>query len=124
MPERAAPPAKATLGEQFRITGEVLTLLRQGLEGAPRTRHVEEIRGEFTAIDTALPNVLSTLRNSGGDVGAVNLANAATAIFAAGTAAATHRGCCSRRQERSRRSTYASRATRTSRLGRPPCLPA
>jgi cyanophycin synthetase len=32
----------------------VLALLRQGLEGAPRTSHVEEIRGEFIAIDRAL----------------------------------------------------------------------
>jgi cyanophycin synthetase len=32
----------------------VIGLLRQGLDGAPRTRHVEEIHGEFIAIDTAL----------------------------------------------------------------------
>ena len=40
--------------QRGREDGEVLSLLRQGLEGAPRTRHVEEIRGEFAAIDTAL----------------------------------------------------------------------
>ena len=34
--------------------GEVMALLREGLVGAARTRHVEEIRGEFIAIDTAL----------------------------------------------------------------------
>ena len=32
----------------------VMALLREGLQGATRTRHVEEIRGEFVAIDTAL----------------------------------------------------------------------
>ena len=31
-----------------------MALLREGLAGAPRTTHVEEIRGEFIAIDTAL----------------------------------------------------------------------
>ena len=39
--------------QRGREDGEVLALLRQGLDGAPRTRHVEEIRGEFNAIDTA-----------------------------------------------------------------------
>ena len=29
-------------------------LLRQGLEGAARTRHIQEITGEFIAIDAAL----------------------------------------------------------------------
>ena len=33
---------------------EVMALLREGLQGATRTRHVEEIYGEFTAIDAAL----------------------------------------------------------------------
>lgn len=40
--------------QRGRADGEVLALLRQGLEGASRTRHVEEIRGEFVAIDRAL----------------------------------------------------------------------
>ncbi|WP_042424880.1 cyanophycin synthetase [Comamonas granuli] len=40
--------------QRGRADGEVMALLREGLEGATRTRHVEEIRGEFTAIDTAL----------------------------------------------------------------------
>ncbi len=40
--------------QRGREDGEVLALLRQGLEGAPRTRHVDEIRGEFIAIDHAL----------------------------------------------------------------------
>ena len=40
--------------QRGRADGEVMALLRQGLEGAGRTRHVEEIRGEFIAIDTAL----------------------------------------------------------------------
>ena len=37
-----------------RADGEVLALLRQGLEGAPRTRYSTEIHGEFAAIDHAL----------------------------------------------------------------------
>ncbi|MCW5655719.1 cyanophycin synthetase [Hydrogenophaga sp.] len=40
--------------QRGREDGEVLALLRQGLEGASRTREVAEIRGEFVAIDTAL----------------------------------------------------------------------
>ncbi|MBV8603763.1 MAG: cyanophycin synthetase [Pelomonas sp.] len=40
--------------QRGREDGEVLALLRQGLEGAKRTRRVDEIRGEFVAIDTAL----------------------------------------------------------------------
>ncbi len=40
--------------QRGREDGEVLALLRSGLEGAARTRHVEEIHGEFLAIDTAL----------------------------------------------------------------------
>ena len=40
--------------QRGRQDGEVLALLRQGLEGATRTRHVEEIHGEFKAIDHAL----------------------------------------------------------------------
>ena len=40
--------------QRGRADGEVLALLQRGLQGAPRTRHVEEIRGEFAAIDAAL----------------------------------------------------------------------
>jgi cyanophycin synthetase len=40
--------------QRGRADGEVLALLRKGLEGANRTRHVQEIQGEFVAIDTAL----------------------------------------------------------------------
>ena len=31
-----------------------MALLREGLQGAERTRHIEEIQGEFKAIDTAM----------------------------------------------------------------------
>jgi cyanophycin synthetase len=40
--------------QRGRQDGEVVALLRQGLAGARRTRHVEEIQGEFVAIDRAL----------------------------------------------------------------------
>jgi len=40
--------------QRGREDGEVLALLRQGLEGAKRVSHIDEIRGEFIAIDTAL----------------------------------------------------------------------
>lgn len=40
--------------QRGREDGEVLDLLRQGLDGAKKTKHIEEIRGEFLAIDTAL----------------------------------------------------------------------
>src|SRR5690606_26919374 len=40
--------------QRGRADGEVLSLLRQGLENARRASAVEEIRGEFKAIDTAL----------------------------------------------------------------------
>src|SRR3546814_5940257 len=40
--------------QRGRADGEVLTLLRQGLTGAQRASYIEEIRGEFLAIDTAL----------------------------------------------------------------------
>jgi len=40
--------------QRGRADGEVIELLRQGLDGAARTRHVEAIQGEFNAIDTAL----------------------------------------------------------------------
>jgi cyanophycin synthetase len=44
--------------QRGRADGEVLALLRAGLEGAQRTTAIDEIRGEFAAIDLAL----STLR--------------------------------------------------------------
>ena len=40
--------------QRGRADGEVVALLRQGLQGATRTRLVEEIQGEFVAIDAAL----------------------------------------------------------------------
>ncbi|MDO8372448.1 MAG: cyanophycin synthetase, partial [Polaromonas sp.] len=40
--------------QRGRADGEVMGLLRDGLVGASRTTHIEEIRGEFLAIDTAL----------------------------------------------------------------------
>jgi cyanophycin synthetase len=40
--------------QRGREDGEVLGLLRQGLQGATRTTQVDEIRGEFAAIDHAL----------------------------------------------------------------------
>lgn len=40
--------------QRGREDGEVLALLRSGLEGARRTSNVQEIHGEFLAIDTAL----------------------------------------------------------------------
>ncbi|HEX8963725.1 MAG TPA: cyanophycin synthetase [Rhodocyclaceae bacterium] len=40
--------------QRGRADGEVLALLREGLANAKRTATVEEIRGEFLAIDTAL----------------------------------------------------------------------
>ena len=40
--------------QRGRADGEVMTLLRDGLAGAVRTRNIDEIRGEFVAIDAAL----------------------------------------------------------------------
>jgi cyanophycin synthetase len=40
--------------QRGRADGEVLALLRQGLASARRTSEIEEINGEFVAIDTAL----------------------------------------------------------------------
>ncbi len=40
--------------QRGRVDGEVIALLREGLEGATRTQTIEEIRGEFVAIDMAL----------------------------------------------------------------------
>ena len=40
--------------QRGRADGEVIALLREGLRGATRTTQVDEIRGEFIAIDHAL----------------------------------------------------------------------
>jgi cyanophycin synthetase len=40
--------------QRGRTDGEVIQLLREGLNGAARTTHVQDIQGEFNAIDTAL----------------------------------------------------------------------
>jgi cyanophycin synthetase len=40
--------------QRGRADGEVLALLRSGLANASRTKRVDEIRGEFVAIDAAL----------------------------------------------------------------------
>jgi cyanophycin synthetase len=40
--------------QRGRADGEVIRLLREGLQGAVRTTHVQDIQGEFNAIDTAL----------------------------------------------------------------------
>eukprot|EP01030_Chromulinospumella_sphaerica_P006026 gene6026-5895_t len=40
--------------QRGRADGEVIQLLREGLHGAARTRHIEDIQGEFNAIDIAL----------------------------------------------------------------------
>jgi cyanophycin synthetase len=40
--------------QRGREDGEVIALLREGLEGARRTSEIKEIRGEFVAIDSAL----------------------------------------------------------------------
>ncbi|MDB5868027.1 MAG: cyanophycin synthetase [Polaromonas sp.] len=40
--------------QRGRADGEVMGLLRQGLQGASRTLRIDEVRGEFLAIDTAL----------------------------------------------------------------------
>ena len=43
--------------QRGRSDGEVVALLREGLRGAARTRAVDEIRGEFAAIDRALADL-------------------------------------------------------------------
>jgi cyanophycin synthetase len=43
--------------QRGRADGEVLSLLRDGLLGARRTRRIDEVRGEFLAIDHALARV-------------------------------------------------------------------
>ena len=40
--------------QRGRDDGEVLALLQEGLVGASKTKHIEEVRGEFLAIDLAL----------------------------------------------------------------------
>ena len=40
--------------QRGRVEGEVVSLLREGLHGAPKTRRVHEVKGEFNAIDLAL----------------------------------------------------------------------
>ena len=40
--------------QRGRADGEVISLLREGLADATRTRDVQEVRGEFVAIDHAL----------------------------------------------------------------------
>ncbi len=45
--------------QRGRVDGEVLALLRQGLEGARRTEQIEEIHGEFKAIDQAMDKLRS-----------------------------------------------------------------
>ncbi|NRR29576.1 cyanophycin synthetase [Oxalobacteraceae bacterium] len=40
--------------QRGRVDGEVVALLRAGLNGAPRTSYIDQINGEFLAIDTAL----------------------------------------------------------------------
>jgi cyanophycin synthetase len=40
--------------QRGRADGEVLALLREGLQGAARAAQIDEIRGEFAAIDLAL----------------------------------------------------------------------
>ena len=45
--------------QRGRAPGEVVGLLREGLQGASRVRHIDTIQGEFTAIDTALGRLQS-----------------------------------------------------------------
>jgi len=45
--------------QRGRADGEVLALLQQGLVGASRTTQIDEIHGEFLAIDTALARLNS-----------------------------------------------------------------
>jgi cyanophycin synthetase len=40
--------------QRGRADGEVIALLRAGLTGATRTKNIQEITGEFLAIDTAM----------------------------------------------------------------------
>jgi cyanophycin synthetase len=45
--------------QRGRSDGEVIQLLRDGLNGAIRTQYVQDIQGEFNAIDTALARLTS-----------------------------------------------------------------
>ena len=45
--------------QRGRVDGEVLALLRQGLQGARKTEQVDEIYGEFKAIDQAMDRLRS-----------------------------------------------------------------
>jgi cyanophycin synthetase len=45
--------------QRGRTDGEVIQLLRDGLNGAVRTQYVQDIQGEFNAIDTALARLAS-----------------------------------------------------------------
>jgi cyanophycin synthetase len=45
--------------QRGRSDGEVIQLLREGLNGATRTTYVQDIQGEFNAIDTALARLSS-----------------------------------------------------------------
>ena len=45
--------------QRGRKDGEVIGLFREGLKDAPRASHIEEIRGEFVAIDRALERLKS-----------------------------------------------------------------
>ncbi|RZU01190.1 cyanophycin synthetase [Rivibacter subsaxonicus] len=45
--------------QRGRADGEVMALLRDGLKGAARTQRIDEIRGEFVAIDAALERLQS-----------------------------------------------------------------
>ena len=43
--------------QRGRVEGEVVALLREGLQGATKTRRVHEVKGEFNAIDLALDHL-------------------------------------------------------------------
>ena len=45
--------------QRGRADGEVLAILRDGLSHSTRTTHIEEVTGEFLAIDTALSRLES-----------------------------------------------------------------
>ena len=76
--------------QRGRADGEVLALLREGLQGAARTTRIDEIRGEFAAIDHALAAaaagrpVPGAGRPGGGGAGAPG--DAAGAVVEAGSA--------------------------------------